>query len=430
MISANFILRQILDVKLGGYDVLGRKLFKLGRGFFKIPFYFIAIFSVLIIRTIRPWLLVRVGSLVSSRIGHFAANTELFLCERDAGINVPHQHHINIFQFQYKPICNQQLAVMWKKLFNIWPTWILSPIIQINRLIPGGLLHEITQNTQHDRDVHNLLSQIPQHLKFTLEEEVKGSAGLQSLGIPKDGLFVCLTVRDSSYLAAHLIGSDFSYHNYRDANVQNYVLAAEELVNRGYYVIRMGAKVLTAINSNNPKIIDYATNGMRTDFMDIYLGAKCEFCVTQGSGFDAIPAVFRRPILQVNAVPLGYCYTWGPNAVFMTKHHIDNVSGCELSMREIFSRGVGFSLHTSDFESKGVCLIENSAEEIRDAVIEMSDRLAGVWKETSDDDFLQTSFWKVFPINAVDPEKDKPLHGQIHSRFSAAYLRARPWWVE
>ena len=77
--------------------------------------------------------------------------------------------------------------------------------------------------------------------------------------------------KDSAYLSVHK-GNEYSYHNYRDTDIQNYVLAAEELTFRGYFVIRMGIHVHQAINSTDPKVIDYATNGMRSDFMDIFLG--------------------------------------------------------------------------------------------------------------------------------------------------------------
>ena len=103
-------------------------------------------------RLIRPWLLVRLGNLISTRIGHFALNTELYLCEYKAGINTPNQRHLDIF-FMGKPICNQQLAIMWRRLLRIWPALIIGPIANINLIIPGGKLHEIGDNEQNDRDV-------------------------------------------------------------------------------------------------------------------------------------------------------------------------------------------------------------------------------------------------------------------------------------
>jgi len=406
-----------------------RKTSILLREAFKLPLYIFASFAVLIIRLISPFLLVRIGVLISARIGHFAANTELYLCERNANINVPKKTHIDVFYMAYEPICNQQLAIMWHRVLRIWPAWMLAPVSRMNRLIPGGASNQIDQNTQHDRDVHNLLNQLPQHLQFTVEEEAKGVAGLRALGIPKGALFVCITVRDSAYLAAHLSGGDFGYHNYRDSDVQNYVLAAEELGDRGYFVIRMGAKVHATMKSNHPKVIDYATNGMRSDFMDIYLGAKCTFCISVGTGFDSIPVIFRRPIVQVNAVPLGYCYTWGNSPILLTKHHINKIDGCELSLSEVFSRGVGFCLQGTDYESAGVDLVENTPEEIRDAAIEMVDRLAGTWQQQQNDEDLQRRFWNIFPTDAVDAYAGKPLHGEIHARFSAKFLRNNREWL-
>ena len=57
----------------------------------------------------------------------------------------------------------------------------MAPISQVNRLLPGGLAHEISKNPKNDRDVHNLIERIPQHLKFT---EKEGYAELE-LGVPK-----------------------------------------------------------------------------------------------------------------------------------------------------------------------------------------------------------------------------------------------------
>ena len=366
---------------------------------------------------------------MSSRIGHFAANTELYLCEQDAGINVPKQTYIDIFFFSYEPVCNQQMAIMWKRILHIWPSWLCTPLTRINRLIPGGSAHEIGDNTNGDRDVLGLLNKSQPHLKFTMEEEEKGKAGLSELGIPLGERFVCMIVRDAAYLSEYLSHEDFSYHNYRDCDVKNFLLSAEELANRGYFVIRMGVKVLSPMYSKNPKVIDYATNGLRSDLMDIYLGSRCDFCITVGTGFDAIPLIFHRPIVQVNAVPLGYCHAFDSLRILLFKHHIDSNSGLELCLSEIFSRGIGFCLSALDFESKGVTLIENTPEEIRDVVIEMVERLAGNWHSSPTEEALQQRFWEIFPTKAVDAATRKPLYGEFYSRFGANYLQNNPEWL-
>jgi putative glycosyltransferase (TIGR04372 family) len=428
-----FIKRQIYQIKQGGRKVLVRKIKRLFGMTFKSLIYIFAIPTVLIMRLIRPWLLVRICDMWSSRIGHFAANTELYLCERDAGINVPNQRHIDVFYMALKPICNQQLAIMWQRLLRIWPAWILAPIDRVNRLIPGGKSHEIGYNAQNDRDVHNLLDRFPPHLQFTTEEETRGESGLQAMGIPIGAQFVCLSVRDSAYLAAQLSNGNpdpFNYHNYRDSNTKNYVLAAETLAERGYYVIRMGAIVHAAINSAHPKVIDYASNGMRTDFMDIYLGAKCAFCISVGTGFDAVPIIFRRPVAFVNVVPAGNLGTFSDQLLTIIKHHVDADSKRELSLSEIIAYNVAFSSFTLDFEAKGIDLLENTPEEIRDVAIEMVERVEGTWQPHSDDETFQERFWEIFPVDAINESNGRPHHGEIRGRFGSNFLRNNPEWLK
>jgi hypothetical protein len=87
-------------------------------------------------------------------------------------------------------------------------------------------------------------------------------------------------------------------------------------------------------------------------------------------------------------------------------------------------------MHTSDYESKDVDLIENTPEEIRDVAIEMAERIAGTWQAHPEDEALQQRFWEIFPTNAVDAYEVKPLHGEIRARFGAAYLRNNPEWLQ
>jgi putative glycosyltransferase (TIGR04372 family) len=274
------------------------------------------------------------------------------------------------------------------------------------------------------------LDRFPPHLEFTPEEEARGEAGMRAMGIPQDARFVCLNVRDSAYLDVQQ-PADWSAHNYRDSDIQNYIPAAEELADRGYFVIRMGAKVREAMKTAHPKIIDYAANGMRSDFMDIYLGSKCEFCIGTGSGWDLVPSLlFRRPTLFTNLLPIGYLPSFSNKFILTTKRHILSGQSRELSLIEIFKHGVGFCLETPDYASKGVELIENTSGEIRDVVIEMAERLNGTWQPHEDDEALQGRFWEIFPTDAVDAYQGRPLHGEIRARFGAHFLRNNRDWLQ
>jgi putative glycosyltransferase (TIGR04372 family) len=206
-------------------------------------------------------------------------------------------------------------------------------------------------------------------------------------------------------------------------------LAAEELAERGYYVIRMGAKVNCAIISTHPKVIDYATNGMRSDFMDIYLGAKCAFCLTSGTGIDAISMVFRRPIVCVNMVPIGHFITYADKCLGIFKHHISTKWNQKLSLSDILSVGVdSFISSTAEFEFKKVQLIENTAEEIRDVSVEMVERIEGKWCSNEKDEVLQRRFWEIYPTK-IKSDNGIPLHGRICAKVGSVFLRKNQEWI-
>ena len=419
---ANFFKTFLAQICKGALVLLIRKIILVAR---LVP----ACLVVLLIRLIKPWLLVRWGVLHSTRIGHFAGNTEQYLCERDVNINVPYQRYFDIF-FMDPLICNKQLEKMWKRILRIWPFFSFMHSVKfINNLFPGGKIHEIGDNSKSNRDVHNLLDKLPSHLAFTAEEETKGKEGLRSMGIPYGAQFVCMIVRDAAYLNFHQ-ERDWSYHNYRDSDISNYVLASETLASRGYYVIRMGVKVNDAMKTNNSKVIDYATNGMRSDFMDIYLGAKCAFCISVGTGFDAIPSLFRRPIALVNYVPAAYFPTYSKMYLGIFKHYLDEKTNQKMSLTEIFTSDIGFITSTAEYTSKEVKLLENTPEEIRDLAIEMAERLNGTWLADPEDDSLQQRFWKIFPTDALDVLDGLPLHGEIRARFGATFLRNNRGWLE
>jgi len=194
-------------------------------------------------------------------------------------------------------------------------------------------------------------------------------------------------------------------------------MVADELTKLGYYVIRMGASVNKKMETTNPMVIDYAGDGLRSDFMDIYLGAHCEFCISNGTGFDAVPYIFRRPIIYIDHVPLRIINTFSSKFMATTKVHWLKSENRQMSLEEILASDVGWYTQSKDFEAAGVELRESSPSEITQAVLEMEGRLAGTWHSSEEDEKLQAYFWSIFPKNH--------WHGEIRSRVGSHFLRTR-----
>lgn len=69
---------------------------------------------------------------------------------------------------------------------------------------------------------------------------------------------MCLNVRDSAFLSKSdplnwSKSRDWSYHNFRDSEINTYVAAAETLADMGYTVFRMGAIVKERFVSKHPE---------------------------------------------------------------------------------------------------------------------------------------------------------------------------------
>lgn len=389
---------------------------------FLIRILFIGLPIVLILRILRPLLLIRIGRIISSRIGHFASNTELYLCEQEAGINIPNKAYFDIFYLAGRPVCNEYLGNLWRRKLRIYPHCLMEPIDFLNSVLPGGTVNEVGNNSMGARDVNNLLEFSKPHLEFSQAEEDFGKRELIRLGIPEGAEFICLIVRDSSYLDV-IKSNDWSYHDYRDCNIDNFNYVCKKLITLGYYVVRMGVKVKKSLDIEDIKIIDYAYKNLRTEFLDIYLGAKCKFCITTSTGWDDIPEIFRRPIVGVNIVPIAGTATYRSTELVIFKKFIDDRSNKVLSLLEILDQGYGYFYKTQDYKDKNITLIENSPEEICDVVLEMLDRLNGSFREDQNDKNRQEIFWNYFLSKGLDKYQGKKMHGELRSSIGQKYLK-------
>jgi len=434
----SFISKQIFEIKNYGPKELFRKSFLLVKILLRSPIFIIAILPNIIFRLISPIIIVRIGKIRCANFGDFASNTAMYYCKKKLKINLPKKRYIDLIYLNYhEKVFNKQLAKMWKRKLFFFPGFLLDPISKVNKYIPGWQNHTIDDLTfKAERDTNNIFLKC-KPLEFTNEEEILGKKILNKFGLKDKDKFVCLAVRDNAYnfVKSPSTRIDFSYHDYRNADIDNFVLCAEELTKRGYYVFRVGVAVEKPLNSKNSKIIDYANSYLRSDFMDVYLGANCSFCISTGLGFQDIPYVFGKPIVQLS-LPFGDLLTFNEKFILLSKHHFFKRENRTLSLSEIFSHGVAYAYETKIFEDKEIRLIDHTPEEIRDAAIEMVDILESKNKPSSEDEELQKTFKNLYALNLkrFDYRKEikfppRIMHGEIKSRYSTAFLRKNKNWL-
>jgi len=416
-----YISKQINQIAVEGLPSLLRKIKRLIFLPIELLLIILAFSLVILIRALRPFFIIRFGELDLGRIGHIYVG-DWYLSEKNTG---DYQQRFIDWYYFFKTTkhANKQWVKMWKRVLPHLPGIKLwKYIMRFNHLFPGYQDHEVPDNQvypdlktwqkllknpdKREINVFNkrliaVLNNTKPNISFTNQEVVKGQTVLENLGIHNNEQYICFHARDSAYLDSVIETKDWNYHNYRDSNINNYLSAAEEMANRGYYALRMGALVKSKIQSSHPKVIDYATNGQRTDFNDIYIGSRCRFFLCSDAGISAIPEVFRVPAVYVNWTLILRISTWVLNGLFIFKKFYLKNENRYMSFLEIMNLEFGGIDTNERFAKLNIDLIENTPEEICAVTVEMNDRLDGTWQTTREDENLQRRFWALFGLEKL-----------------------------
>jgi putative glycosyltransferase (TIGR04372 family) len=407
-----FIKKQLVEIRNGGPAVFLRK-------FFHIPIVIMnyahwAVPVVLVLRCLRPWRIVRFGTIRSNRIGHFAADAGQQWAERQLESNSG--KYIDLY-WLLATTCNDFWARMVRRNFPVH--WWVRPLDVFNQKIPGGVVHHRPSSDTGSRDLEGLREKVGTNMPFLPEEDVQAKAWLRSLGWRDGEPIVCLLVRDSAYLESHVTRKkgDWRYHDYRDSDIATYVPAAEWLAGQGVWVLRMGKKMARSLPSDHPRVVDYAFRPDRSDFLDIWLFAHCDLCMSTGSGPDTVSDVYRRPLLLLNFIPVQHLVSWS-SAMHCSKKLVWKSSGAPLTLREHLDHAY---LLSQQYEEAGIEIIDLTSEEILAGVQERWQRIQGTWTDTEDDLRRHARVWEIL---AAHPDFAK-FHGWIHpeARLAATWLR-------
>jgi putative glycosyltransferase (TIGR04372 family) len=364
---------------------------------------------------LEPLLKPRFGRIIPERIGHLAPNTELFLRRRARG-DLPKAGYV---LFSSGPVANRTLLDMFRRHV---------PILEG---LPSKVHTLATPWLQHTRfhvpvpfssDEWDLFAEVPPMLALTPEQEERGRAELAKMGIGEKDWFVPFFNRDTRYLKkTGPRDTDYSYHDFRDTTIGNYIPAARYVADQGGFAIRMGSAVDEPLppEAAHPRIIDYARLH-RSDFMDVYLQAKARFVLTSDTGLFQIANILGVPCANPNAINLAWA-GFNPQDVFIQKKWVDAATGKPLPYAQVKAKGLAWCLDGNRFKELGLRREENTPEEILELTRELNERLTGAWKPRPEDEELQRSYRALFSPG------DK-AYG-FRSRMGADYLRRHKAWL-
>ncbi len=373
----------------------------------KLPMFLLALPFVFLMRVLRPIIWIRLIG-VPEMIGHGLGNTDVYLLERRAGLYP--SNAVDIFYPDRPWKCNRQMIKMWKRLVPLYD--LVYWIAWANMEIPGFEPHQFIP-PHSDLDIYGLTNDAPPPVSFSGKEEDRGAVLLRDMGIPSGSQIVCFHARDNSFKKAAEPKKNWEYHNYRDVDINTFVLAIKELVARGYYCIRMGRVVNQAFLWKDSHVIDYAMSSWKSDFADMYLISRCHFYIGNSCGLDTVALFFRKQRVIINMIPMKAVYGWSPTHLYIFKKLWLIREKRFLTFKEIINSEVGEYLFTMQYEKYGLEIVDNTPEEILDVIIEKEERMRGCWQTNDEYEELQRRFWALCKPNSWN----RVFRARVGSKF-------------
>ncbi len=321
------------------------------------------------------------------RIGHLVAEIDCFLKERTLGL-IPDERPVLLLD--RRRAGNKALLDIYKNYLTVfdrrWQRHLLAELAKIEavRLPLGRPVVGFSESARYAQ-ILALWGDRPPAISLPDDIEARGAERLREMGVPADAWFACVHAREGGYSPA-----DENAHAHRNADIGTFGLAMQAIVERGGWVIRVGDASMTPLPSM-PQVIDYACSPRKADWMDLWLGAHNRFFVGTSSGLAMVANVFQKPCVLVNMIPQGASYGMAPCDISIPKRHLD-ADGRVLPLTEVFESGLSVQRYAHVFAERGVMIVDNSPEEIRELVEEMLDRLDGAFEVTEDDEDLQRRY--------------------------------------
>ena len=321
-----------------------------------------------------PIAYIKLGTLRAERIGHLASNTETFLRRRTLKIYDP--DCIYFLFCDTTKVSNRQLLEMYKREITIIENVFIYEFYKgLEKIFRKTRFYQPLDATSMEyREFIDTTSS----LSFLVSELERGNKFLSNYGLlDKDSWFVCIYARDPTFLCKSTLhkGSDWSYHDYRDGDIDTYIRAIEYIIQSGGFVFRMGSMVGKPVKYRHERFFDYGASTDQSDFMDIFLAANCRFFVGDTGGLGFVPIAFNVPFVGVNWTPFGLP-PLGNNSIFVPKR-IKNKKTSEFIP---FSECINNSLevqHNGHLVSEMGFVYENSTpEQIVAATKEMIEKLS------------------------------------------------------
>lgn len=184
--------------------------------------------------------------------------------------------------------------------------------------------------------------------------------------------FVCLHVRDSFYLKKKFPNDNWDYHDFRNANIDEYIDIINYLNSKNFFVIKLGENenIINYTKLKFPNMyIDFSHNNFYSSKNEMLLSFFCEFMIGTYSGISHSQQILNKPMIFMNVTPF-IEKPYGYKNMFIPKKLFDFKTNKYISLNESLNYGYFKIYNGHDLKKYNLKYINNSNTEMISALEE------------------------------------------------------------
>jgi len=228
---------------------------------------------------------------------------------------------------------------------------------------------------------------------------------------------VLLCVRDSQYGDTFSLCEAEQIAVYRNSTFAYYADAIERLTQSGYYVIRMGNKHKEE-HFSLMNFWTYSELKKSYGINQVEFFKECVFVVSSDTGLNKFAVLCRKPLYLLNMGSLVDRYLHGLTPLVLYKSFVSSLTGQHVSIAEIISKGLHSVKDNSQYQKGGICVQENSGEDITKFVSEVIQYHESRWLQSEESKLLTQTFRDTLALHG---------HELGTFRFPNFYSKTKKW---
>lgn len=280
------------------------------------------------------------------------------------------------------------------------PTWLVSSLSFWCRRLRLRSIHLETASIYR----LNFLSRYPTQLPHDDEIERRRREILVRLPRP-DLPYVVYTVRERNSVRQK--------YDPRNREIVDFVDSMSALIARGMNVIRLTSSTFDPIQQGPDGVLDWQVvrDGEPGDELALISGAS--FVVSTTTGGDCLALAYRIPVLYIDSSRLFLTFLGTEYSTFHIPRMIEDETGRNIQLAELFDRGLGWTGDYRDFDSAGVRVERSTPKTITKVVTQYFDLLY-----TSNADWCphRQQAWRAMLLKHHSKEV-RMIHGEIKARM-------------